>query len=87
MLLRLESPRNESTTTIKIMVVNGEMTELAYVSSSNGEFSGFDSQFPYQIKRPPKRERDKLLRSAGPIKLVLSWENAFRYLGKIQEWD
>lgn len=49
MLLRLESPRNESTTTIKIMVVNGEMTELAYVSSSNGEFSGFDSQFPYHF--------------------------------------
>lgn len=32
------------------LLVNGEMTELAYVSSSNGEFSGFDSQFPYQIK-------------------------------------
>lgn len=30
------------------LLVNGEMTELAYVSSSNGEFSGFDSQFPYQ---------------------------------------
>ena len=50
------------------MVVKGEMTELVYVSSSNGEFSEFESLFPYQIKRPPKRERDKLLRSAGPNK-------------------
>ena len=31
------------------LLVNGEMTELAYVSSSNGEFSGFDSQFPYHF--------------------------------------
>ena len=53
------------------MVAKGEMTELAYVSSSNGEFSEFESLFPYQIKRPTKRERDKLLCSAGPNNLEL----------------
>ena len=42
------------------------MTELVYVSSSNGEFSEFESLFPYQIKRPPKWERDKPLCSVRP---------------------